>query len=86
MTTDRRPLHRPLSAPPADVPVQAGGRARLLAVERATLQEPAAPAEAAPPAVPSSGRRAQLLHRRRRHRHRRRFRELRPAAPSTSSS
>ncbi len=57
MTTDRRPLHRPLSAPPVDVPVQAGGRARLLAVERATLQEPAAPAESAPPTVASSGRR-----------------------------
>jgi hypothetical protein len=57
MTTARRPLHRPLSAPPADVPVPAGGRARLLAVERATLPEPAVPAEAALPVVPSPGRR-----------------------------
>ncbi|MFC8453085.1 hypothetical protein [Kitasatospora sp. NPDC057223] len=57
MTTDRRRLHRPLSAPPVDAPVQTSGRARLLAVERATLQEPVAPAEAVPPAVASSGRR-----------------------------
>ncbi|MFC8454114.1 hypothetical protein [Kitasatospora sp. NPDC057223] len=57
MTTDRRPLHRPPSGPPVDVPVRAGGRARLLAVERAPLQEPAAPAEAAPRAMPLSGRR-----------------------------
>ena len=57
MTTDqRRPLHRSFSEPSVDVPVQADGRARLLAVERAPFQEPPVPAEA-PSLVPLSGRR-----------------------------
>lgn len=55
MSSDRRPLYRPFSEPPVDVPVQADGRARLLAVERAPFQEPPAPVEAAP--VVPGGRR-----------------------------
>ena len=48
MTSDRRPLYRPFSEPTADVPVRGDDRARLLAVERAPLQEPPAPAVAPP--------------------------------------
>ncbi|MFJ2781585.1 hypothetical protein [Kitasatospora sp. NPDC087315] len=45
MTTDRRPLWRPFSSEPADLPVQAPADARLLAAERSPFLEPVAPAD-----------------------------------------
>ncbi|MFJ9447201.1 hypothetical protein ACIRRH_35930 [Kitasatospora sp. NPDC101235] len=52
MTSDRRPLWRPFSESPADLPVQPSPEARLTAVERAPFLEPAPPTDPAqrPPA------------------------------------
>ncbi len=55
MTTDRRPLYRPFSESPVDVPVQEEGE-RLLAAERLPFSEPSA-AEAQGPAAGPGRRR-----------------------------
>ncbi|WP_329501523.1 hypothetical protein [Kitasatospora herbaricolor] len=45
MSADRRALHSPFSSSPVDAPLPAGGRDRLLPVERAPFREPPAPAD-----------------------------------------
>ncbi len=52
MSADRRALWRPFSESPADAPLPAEGRDRLLPVERAPFLEAPAPAPAEDDQVP----------------------------------